>query len=805
MNAEAQTPPPEQKRGFWRTLFVGLLWIGLVLGAVGFGMLLHIEAQLPDVERLKDVHLQEPMRVLDRDGGLIAQYGEKRRIPLTFDQIPKDLIHAVLATEDARFYEHPGVDMVGLARAAVVLLKSGRKEQGASTITMQVARNFYLSRKKTFSRKIREILLALKIDRKLSKDRVLSLYLNKIFFGNRAYGVGAAAAVYYGKPIQELNLAQIAMLAGLPQSPSRNNPIHNPVAAKERRNHVLQRMYELQKISKEQYEHAIQQPITASYHSKQIDLSAQYVAETVQKQMLNRFGEEAYEKGLTITTSIDPRLQRAARKSLQTGLIDYSLRHGYWGPENHVDISTVDLNHLAPIFEPLQKMDLLPLAIVTEITNDSITVITEDHKICLIDWNGLRWARRHLDEQTYAAYPTTAADVASIGDIVRIQYHHGHWRLAQWPKVQGALVAIDPKTNEVLAMMGGFNAATSAFNRVTQAKRQPGSNFKPFIYSAGLSKGLTLASIINDAPIVINDSGENSLWRPMNDTKKFYGPTRVRQGLIKSRNIVSIRILEKTGIDYTIHYLKKFGFQPSELPHSLSLALGSAEITPYQLARAYKVFASGGYLQDNQLILSYRYQGKDINPNNNHPRCPAQNNPSAESTEICTPATITAQNNYLMTQALQDVIRHGTGRAARVLKRHDLGGKTGTTNDQIDAWFSGFNSDIVTVVWVGYDDLRPLKEYGSQAALPIWIDFMREALKGKPEQELSQPDGIITMRISRKTGEPTDSHDNSSTMLEYFRKQYAPKPHTVVENKISLAEQTAETADNHLSAKDSIF
>ena len=767
MDLDNQSKPRlRKKRQFWRNVFIYLISLALLSIAALICLYFYMESQLPDVRKLKDIRLQAPMKILDSNGGLIAEFGEKRRIPLRFDQIPKPLIDAVLATEDARFYEHPGVDPIGLARAALVVLKSGRKAQGASTITMQVARNFYLTREKTFSRKLREILLALKIDQTFSKDTILSMYLNKIFFGNRAYGVGAAADVYYGKQLHELSLAQMAMLAGLPQSPSRNNPIRNPDSARERRNHVLERMYELHKVSHEEYEQAINEPVTASYHYKKIDLHADYVASFIRQQMLEKFGENIYEMDLTVQTTINPTIQRAARNALEQGLIDYSLRHGYWGPEGHVD--TIQTTDFGSTFQPFIKLKRLPLGVVAAVENDHIIVITADYGPVYIDWRGLNWARRHLKGNALGPFPRKPSEVAQIGDIVRIQKQGASWRLAQWPKVQGAVVVLDPKTSHVLALVGGFNYEKSPFNRAIQAWRQPGSSFKPFIYSAALDKGFTLASIINDAPIVQEDSGENALWRPMNDTKKFYGPTTLREGLVKSLNLVSIRLLQQIGIHYTLSYLEKFGFKSSELVHTLSLALGTSETTPYQLARAYNVFASGGYLRDNQIVLSYSYNGGNLEQPTTLPDC------SITNEENCLPPSITPQNDYLMTLALQDVIQHGTGRAARVLQRQDIAGKTGTTNDQADAWFAGYNQDIVAVVWVGYDNLRSLKEHGAQAALPIWIDLMKKALSGKSENELSQPPGIVTIRINKTTGLPTDSND-SSALFESFRSEYAPK------------------------------
>lgn len=777
MGTETKNKPPKRQR--WRKLFIYLASSFLVIVAILIGIYFYMDAQLPDVSKLKDIHLQQPMRILDREGGLIAQFGEKQRIPLSFEEIPKPLIDAVLATEDARFYDHPGVDPVGLARAAFIVIKSGRKAQGASTITMQVARNFYLTRRKTFSRKLREMLLALKIDRELPKEKILSLYLNKIFFGNRAYGVGAAAAIYYGKRINELTLAQMAMLAGLPQSPSRNNPLRNPEAALDRRNHVLERMYELHKISRKQYEESIAEPVTARYHRMKIDLEAAYVASAVRQNMFNHYGDAIYEMGLAVTTSISAPIQKAARNALQSGLIDYSLRHGYWGPEGHVD--DINSEDLTAIFKPFIKIKQLPLAIVTEVTNDHIIATTQTEGPVYIGWGGLNWARRHLDNNRLSGFPQRATDVARVGDIIRVQSYNGSWRLAQWPKVQGAMIVLDPKTSEVLAMVGGFSYEKSAFNRVTQAKRQPGSSFKPFIYSAALSKGMTLATIINDAPIVLKDSGENSLWRPMNDTHKFYGPTRVREGLIQSRNLVSIRLLQKTGIHYTLNYLEKFGFNPSEMAHTLSLALGSAEVSPDELSRGYNVFANGGYLRNNRLILSYRYNGSDLIQ---EPIVPDCNLGETSKNNACIEPSITPQNDYLITSALQDVIQYGTGRAARILKRQDIAGKTGTTNNQTDAWFAGFNRDLVAVVWVGYDDLRSLNEYGADVALPIWIDFMSQALKNKPETELIPPPGIVSIRINKRTGRPTNANDPSA-MFESFSQESTPKSDPIEQGNTS--------------------
>lgn len=643
----------------WAPFFISVfLLMGVCFGAV----LVYIDVALPDISVLKDAHMQEPLRVYSADGKLIAEYGIKRRSPVDISQIPKPLIQALLATEDARFYSHPGVDPIGIVRAAIAVLTTGRKVEGASTITMQVARNFFLDPKKTYKRKIKEILLAIKIDHEFSKDKILELYFNKVYFGNRAYGVSAAAHVYYGKTLDQLTLPEMAMLAGLPQSPSRNNPINNPKGALIRRNHVLQRMYEQGYITKAEYEKAILTPLTARYHGRAIQLRAPYVAEMARQVAVSMYGEKAYESGFNIYTTIESNLQNASTNALQNGLMTYAK------------------NHQA------------------------------------LDKNGA-------------------------------------------PKVEGAMVVMNPQTGAVLALNGGYDFNGSAFNRVLQAQRQPGSSFKPFLYTAALAKGYTLSSVINDAPIMIRDTGENAWWRPENDTKEFYGPTRLRVALSKSQNLVSIRLLRSIGIPYAIDYLKRFGFDASKLPNSLSLALGSGVVTPMQLTTAYAVIASGGHKiapffidkitgENNQVLFQMKTQ---------------------EGPQVVSP-----QHAYLITQALKSVVTSGTARDALSLHRDDIAGKTGTTNDQVDAWFVGFNRNVLATVWVGYDNSeKSLHVYGAQVALPIWINFMKTALQGQPLASMPQPPGIITARIDKSTGLLANAGDHD-TMFEVFDQNAMP-------------------------------
>lgn len=778
-----------------------------------FACYFYLESHLPNIETLRDVEQQVPLRVFSQDGKLIAEFGDKRSIPVRIDQIPRPLINALLATEDQRFFEHQGVDMRGLARATLKLITTGTKSQGGSTITMQVARNYFLSSKKTYLRKANEILLAIKIDHELTKEKILELYLNKIYLGSRAYGVAAAAQVYYGKNLNELTLGEMAMIAGLPKAPSKINPLVNRTAALARRNHVLSRMFEEGYIDSQSYERAMKEPLTSSYHEKKIQVEAPYVAEMIRQGMLEHYGQDIYTKGYRVYTTVDSRLQGAANLALREAVLEYDQRHGYLGPQGNLGIPSA--SSLPQWEEQLSKLDSvngLVAAAVLEVRDSSVTAMLRDGRTLAIEWDGLRWARPRRGNKIGGA-PQSASDIVSVGDVIRVEeLGTGRWRLAQLPEVEGAIVSLSPYDGAIRALSGGFNFTQSNFNRVTQATRQPGSSFKPFVYAAALGKGYTLASIINDAPLVVDDPSQADLWRPQNDSREFYGPTRLRVGLVKSLNLVSIRLLDAIGINYAVNFIERFGFTKEKMPHSLSLALGTIDTTPLQMTSAYAVFANGGYrvtpylvdhIVDNDGHEIMRAKPKvacatcvqraisktgALSDNNDdadkdaadqdddgvgtdsisaaeasikalaHPDSPVPTKPqqvvNSDTTTSLAPHVLDTDIAYLMTNAMQDVIRHGTASAALSLKRNDIAGKTGTTNEQVDGWFVGFNADLVTTAWIGFDNPRSLNEYAANAALPMWIKYTARALAGKPEHKLSEPSSIVTMRIDPQNGKP---------------------------------------------------
>ena len=765
------------------TAFVKLLRLGAITlagltlaGALAAGGLyLYLSPQLPSADVLRDVRYQVPLRVYSQEGKLLAEYGEMRRSPVKFRQVPDLMVKALLAAEDDRFYQHPGVDYQGILRAAWHLVTTGQKTQGGSTITMQVARNFFLGREKTYLRKLTEILLSLKIEHEFSKDEILELYINKIYLGQRAYGFAAAAQVYYGKELSKLSLAQMAMLAGLPKAPSRYNPIANPPRALERRNYVLGRMRTVGYISEETYRAALNEPDDATLHSLTIEAEAPYLGEMVRAEMVRRFGEEAYTAGYKVVTTIDTRLQAAANDALRDALLDYEHRHGYRGPEAQVALpQEAGPEQWATALGDYDPVGGLPAGLVTSVGDADIQVYLKDGTVISVPWSGMKWARPYIDNYHAGSAPQSPADVVKPGDIIRVaQLHDGQWQLAQVPKVEGALVALRPDDGAVIAVTGGFDFFKSKFNRATQASRQPGSSFKPFIYSAALEQGMTPATVINDAPVVFDDPGLEDTWRPENYSGKFFGPTRLREALVHSRNLVSIRVLRAIGINSTLNYLSRFGFDKNTLPRNLSLALGSGAVTPLNLASGYTVFANGGYRVTPYFIDHVEdIDGNVLMTANPDRVCRDCNTPPADQTqaEHIAPRVITAQNTYLMTSMMRDVIRRGTGRKARVLHRHDIAGKTGTTNDQRDAWFAGFSPSVVTVSWVGFDDTHPLGfgETGGRAALPMWIDFMRAALHGVPDHPFEQPPGLVTVRIDPKTGLLADSKDRKAIFETFF-------------------------------------
>jgi penicillin-binding protein 1A len=723
--------------------------------------LIYMGDQLPSVKTLRDVQLQTPLRVYTLDGKLISQFGEKRRIPVALKDVPPTLLNAFIATEDRRFYDHGGVDLRGLIRAAHHLISEGNKGQGGSTITMQLARNMFLSSQKTYVRKVNEILLALKIEHEFNKDEIMELYLNKIYLGQRAYGIASAAEVYYGKTLNELTLGQMAMIAGLPKAPSTLNPITSPSKAKERRKHVLDSMLQQHFITQAQFEAANKEPIVARYHGPEVDVRAPYLAEMVRQTMYEKLGDEAYEMGLKVYTTLDSTMQVAANQALEEGLLAFDRRQGYRGPLGKINLAEDRTKNA--LLDKLNQFAQTPpfyVGVIISVEGQVARVLLKEGNIITLPWSGLSWARKDLGQGRFARNPSQASEVLSGGDVIQLVFSDNEWTLAQPPLVSGALVALRPQDGAILALTGGFDFYRNNFNMATQAQRQPGSNIKPFIYSAALEHGYTPATLINDAPIVFRDPSQEALWRPENDNKEFNGPTRLRMGLVRSRNLVSIRVLEGVGIRETIDYLKRFGFEANSMPMGLSLALGTNLVTPLQLATAYATFANGGYLvepyfidhitdHDDQTIehaiptfACAPCTPQDIAPYFHH------NIGAIHSAE----KVISDDNAFLITNMLQDAIKRGTGRAAQALKRSDLSGKTGTTNDHKDGWFSGYNSDIVATTWIGYDNNDSLGEYAAQTALPTWIDFMRVALRNKPEHTLPQPNDIVTVAIDPQSG-----------------------------------------------------
>lgn len=751
-----------------RRLFtLSITLVGLMILAIS-ALYLLLAPNLPSITDLNDTQLQVPLRIFSAEGDLIAEFGEKRRIPMKHAEIPEQLIHAVLAAEDARFYEHHGVDYRGILRAVYSLATTGVKAQGGSTVTMQVARNFFLSRERTYLRKLNEIILSLQIERLLTKNEILTLYLNKIYLGNRSYGVGAAANVYYGKPLQALNLAQFAMIAGLPKAPSAYNPIVNPNRAQLRRDYVLRRMWEAGYISQQDYLSTIQAPVTASFHSRDVEVYAPYVAEMIRTKLIKQYGNEAYNRGLNVHTTIKAKHQKAANEALQSALLAYDQRHGYRGPLKQITFGQAAANQ-ATYEQALSSFDTIgPLnpAIVTSIDSSSMAQIyVKTSEITELNLDSMTWAGKQLSTNSRGKAPKKISDVLMVGDIIHVtQGKDGQWRLAQLPEVEGALIAVSPHDGGVTALNGGFEYFQNKFNRVTQSRRQPGSGFKPFIYSAALEKGYTAASIINDAPVVLDNASVEDGWRPENYSHKFYGPTRLRVALTHSRNLVSIRLLRDISPDYAIDYAGRFGFDTDQMPHNLSLALGSGSAAPWDLARAYSALANGGYRIEPYLIQRIEDASGNIlmqtQPATVCETClmESDNLLDESNDDLLSPKPakriMTVQNNYIMNSLLRDVVRYGTGRKAMTLGRNDLAGKTGTTNNQVDAWFNGFHPELVAISWLGFDSPKTLGRYetGGKAALPMWVDFMRVALDGRPEEQLREPLEMITVKIDPNTG-----------------------------------------------------
>jgi penicillin-binding protein 1A len=762
------------------------------------GIYLQLSPKLPSVEVLKDVRLQTPMRVYSREGDLIGQFGEKKRNPLPYSRIPPLFVQALLAAEDDGFFTHVGIDIMGLLRAVSELLLTGEKGSGGSTLTMQVARNYFLTLERTFTRKFKEILLSLEIERVLSKEEILELYFNQMFLGHRAYGFEAAAQVYYGSHIGELDLAQLAMLAGLPKAPSRFNPISNPQRAQIRRNWILGRMQSLGYIEAAAYQQALAEPVTASHHGAKLAFSAPYAAEMTRSEMVKRYGRTAYSAGYHVVTTISSALQQSANAAVANGLAEYDSRHGYRGPEEQLPI--VEAQDMTPAWQ--EKLSQVPViadrlpAVVTAVREEGVDILLAGGESSFVAWdNGLRQARPYINENRRGPAPKNPAALLSRGDLIRVPPDAaGNMQLQQVPAAQAALIALQPSDGAILSVVGGLGFAKSKFNRVTQASRQPGSNFKPFIYSAALEHGFTAASIINDAPVVFEDQALEDTWRPENDGGKFYGPTRLRWALTKSRNLVSIRLLQALGIRNAINYAGRFGFNTEELAADLSLALGTQAITPLQLATAYASLANGGYRVNPYLINSIEDFNRELiyqaTPDTVCHSCEAVISAEAPVEEMSMEDILNQKQSttlppakrimdervaFIINSILQDVITKGTGRRARALQRSDIAGKTGTTNGPTDAWFSGYNADVVTTSWVGFDQNLPLgrREFGGSAALPIWIEFMRTALADSPDRNRPIPEGIINVRIDPKTGQLAKP-GQSEAIFEYFRVENIP-------------------------------
>jgi len=769
------------------------------------GVYLYLSPSLPDVETLRDVKLQTPMRVYTREGELIGQFGEQKRSPLPFNEIPEPFIRALLAAEDDNFFQHRGIDLMGLGRAVSELVLTGEKGSGGSTLTMQVARNYFLSLERTFMRKFNEILLAIEIERTLDKQEIFELYFNRVFLGHRAYGFEAASRVYYGVGIADLNLAQHAMLAGIPKAPSRNNPVSGPTAGKERRDWILGRMLELGYIDPQQHREAIARPISAELHGAQLSFTAHYAAEMARQRMLQRYGMAAYNDGYHVYTTVSSHLQQVARKALIEGLVTYDGRHGYRGPEQRFPAPEGEPDATGYWLESLADIATIAWqtpAIVTQILEDRVALLFADGSDGELLWeNGLASAKPYLTENSRGRAPKSAADLYKPGDMIRVvKNEDGLWQLAQVPAAQGALVSLNPENGAIISIVGGMGFELSKFNRATQAQRQPGSNFKPFVYSAAFEAGFTAASIINDAPVVMEDTSLEDIWRPENDGGVFHGPTRLRWALTKSRNLVSIRLLQQLGTDNLITAAEKFGFDTSDFAPDLSLALGTHAMSPLEVATGYAMLANGGYKVEPYLIERIDdIQGETVYQAKPLTVCrECEDEPLAdEATEELSMDEILSQQetagerppaaprvmdervNFIINSILQDVITRGTGRRALVLERSDLAGKTGTTNGPMDAWFSGYNADVVTTTWVGFDNYTPLgrREFGGTAALPIWIDFMREALVDSPQRKRPVPAGIVNVKIDPETGLLATSRQKEA-IFEYFREEHVPRPST---------------------------
>ncbi|WP_372383792.1 penicillin-binding protein 1A [Vibrio sp. BS-M-Sm-2] len=826
---------------FIKRLFIFTL-ICMILGvSTIFGFYYYVKPELPDVATLRDVELQTPMQVFSQDGKLISQFGEKRRNPVTYDEIPRHLVEALIATEDSRFYEHPGIDPIGITRAAIVVAMSGSAKQGASTITQQLARNFFLSNEKTYMRKIKEIFIAIHIEQLLSKEEIMELYVNKIFLGHRSYGFGAAARVYFGKDLPDLTLSELATLAGMPKAPSTMNPIYSVERATNRRNVVLRRMLDEKYITQAEFDEARSEKLISKYHGAEIELSAPYVAEVARAWMVERYGEAAYTSGMKVYTTVDSKLQKAANQAAIKNLLGYDERHGYRGAEKvlwQTEQSAWDHDKIVKHLKSQPTYgDLVP-AVVTSVDSKSAQVWVKNQGEGTIEWQGMNWARKFLTDNRQGPAPSQAKEILAVGEQIWVRHEAitGNevseeptaesttaesetpivWRLSQVPNANTAFVAMNPNNGAVLSMVGGFNFVHNKFNRATQSIRQVGSGIKPFIYSAAIEKGLTLASLINDAPINQWDKSQGTAWRPKNSPPTYVGPTRLRIGLAQSKNVMAVRVLREVGLDDTRNYLTRFGFDIDEVPRSETIALGAGSLTPMKVAQGYSVFANGGYYVEpfyiSRVETPFGETEFEATPKvvckedckqtiTADPMADEFAEQDVDAKVQYAPQVISEQNAFLVREMMYSNIWgggdwsagtgwNGTGWRAQPLKRRDIGGKTGTTNDSKDTWYSGYGPGMVATVWVGFDNhnrnLGRTKansnlgknqitgaEAGAKTAEPAWVDFMGTALAGVPAERKELPENIVRVRIDRETGLLTNKFDSSS-MFEYFEKGTEP-------------------------------
>ena len=802
------------------------LGISAAIGSASavIGAYYYVQPGLPAAETIRDIPLQIPLRVFSRDGHLISEIGERRRILVTYEDLPKHVVDAFVAAEDQRFFEHPGIDYRGILRGIVELITTG-DPTGGSTLTQQLARDYFLTRERRYTRKLREAFLAYKIEQEFTKQQIMALFLNKMFFGQRAYGVAAAAQVYFNKNLEDINAAEAATLAGVLPAPSRYNPVYSAANAERRRGYVLGRMRSLGYIDEASYEEAVAYPMESKLYGAAVELNAPYVAEMVRSEMLKRYGEETYTAGYQVVTALDSRLQKAANYALRNGLLEFTRRRGYRGPITNIELGEALLT--APFEDwPIEIRERLEqyapgglsVALVTALADDnSASIIFRGGITATLPWGGISWAKPFIDRETAGEPPETVADVLAVGDLVYVMpTANDNWALAQVPDAQGAVVSIDPYDGAVNALTGGFDFTTSKFNRARQAYRQPGSSFKPFIYSAALEHGNTAATVVLDAPVVINSSELEAVWRPINYSGRFYGPTRMREALVRSMNLVSVRLLLfETGIGNAIRHLENFGFGDAALIRNGSLALGGGQASPLDMAQGYATLANGGHAVKPYVIDAiygpegetlYRAepavvcdacfvdtQDVELKPGSSEQmtleemadvaleyRPDATVAPELFENVTVAPQVISPQNAYIVQDMMRDVIRRGTGVRANALGRRDLSGKTGTSNDRRDAWFGGFNGDLAAVVWVGYDDDLPLGpgEEGSRTALPIWVEFARIAFRGVRENQMPMPEGIVSQRIDRETGCPARAGQLNTTW-EIFREGHVPECESV--------------------------